>query len=160
MLKSIFFQLPIMIIAIAMIFATGCQQAGPANLSEADIEAIKVSDKAWQEHALANDWEALASLYAENAMYMAPNQSAIIGRDNLQSYMESQPPTTAVEIVTHEIDGSGDFAFSRGTYTQTFSQEGMDPITDSGKYLAILKKQEDGSWLIIRDIFNSDLPLE
>jgi ketosteroid isomerase-like protein len=38
--------------------------------------------------------------------------------------------------------------------------EGMEqPITDSGKYLVLLSKQADGSWLISAVIWNSDMPL-
>ena len=33
------------------------------------------------------------------------------------------------------------------------------PIQDHGKFIEIRRKQPDGSWLISRDIFNSDLPL-
>jgi ketosteroid isomerase-like protein len=30
---------------------------------------------------------------------------------------------------------------------------------DRGKYLEVYKKQSDGTWKVIRDMFNSDLPL-
>ena len=34
-----------------------------------------------------------------------------------------------------------------------------EPINDTGKYIEIWRKQADGSWRVIRDIFNSDLPV-
>jgi uncharacterized protein (TIGR02246 family) len=150
------FQTCIAITAVVLLFITGCQPSESAALLEEDRAAIEASDKAWEEHALANDWAALAALYAEDAMYMAPGESPVEGRDNIQKWFESQPPTIACEIRTVEIDGQGDFAFTRGTYTTTFSPEGMDPITDTGKYLAVCRKQADGTWLISRDIYNSD----
>jgi len=33
------------------------------------------------------------------------------------------------------------------------------PIEDRGKYLTIWRKQADGSWMVHRGTFNSDLPL-
>jgi hypothetical protein len=33
-----------------------------------------------------------------------------------------------------------------------------NPIRDRGKYIEIRRRQEDGSWLISRDIFNSNQP--
>ena len=33
-----------------------------------------------------------------------------------------------------------------------------NPVTDRGKYVVVWKKQPDGSWKAISDIFNSDLP--
>ena len=156
MLKKNLFQTSIVVAATVMLCIIGCQPSGPTALSEEDRAAIEASDKAWEEHSLANDWAALAALYTEDAMYMPPGESPIEGRDNIQAYFESQPPTIACEIRTVEIDGHGDFAFTRGTYTTTFSVEGMDPVTDSGKYLAVCRKQADGTWLISRDIYNSD----
>jgi ketosteroid isomerase-like protein len=32
------------------------------------------------------------------------------------------------------------------------------PINDRGKYLAVWKKQPDGTWKCVMDIWNSDLP--
>jgi ketosteroid isomerase-like protein len=32
-------------------------------------------------------------------------------------------------------------------------------MPDSGKYIEIWRKQSDGTWKLVRDIFNSDLPL-
>jgi ketosteroid isomerase-like protein len=34
-----------------------------------------------------------------------------------------------------------------------------EPFQESGKYVVILQKQPDGSWLVVVDIWNSDLPL-
>jgi hypothetical protein len=34
-----------------------------------------------------------------------------------------------------------------------------EPIQDIGKFITILQKQQNNSWLIALDIFNSDLPL-
>jgi ketosteroid isomerase-like protein len=31
-------------------------------------------------------------------------------------------------------------------------------MTDRGKYLAVWKKQADGSWKCVADMFNTDLP--
>ncbi len=58
-----------------------------------------------------------------------------------------------------EIAGRGDLAYVRGTYKLKIVLEGHDPIPDTGKYIEIRKKQADGSWLLYRDIFNSDVPL-
>jgi ketosteroid isomerase-like protein len=32
------------------------------------------------------------------------------------------------------------------------------PATDKGKYVTVFKKQADGSWKVVADIFNSDGP--
>jgi ketosteroid isomerase-like protein len=40
----------------------------------------------------------------------------------------------------------------------TMNPPGAPPITDSGKYLEVFRKQADGSWKNARDAFSSNLP--
>ena len=53
---------------------------------------------------------------------------------------------------------AGDLAYVSGTYEETMTDASRKPGKDRGKYLAIFKKQADGTWKCIRDIWNSDLP--
>jgi ketosteroid isomerase-like protein len=57
-----------------------------------------------------------------------------------------------------EVAASGDLAYDQGTYTMTGPGPDGKPITDKGKYLAVVKKQADGSWKVAEDMWNSDLP--
>ncbi len=134
-----------------------CQAYGPATLSEADIEAIGATTQDWQAAGRANDWAAVAALYTEDAVLMPPNAPAVTGPANIQAYFGSLPPMGALDLADVEIDGVGDWAFVRGTYSLTMAVEGMEPIADSGTYLEICRKQADGTWLIYRDIYNSDV---
>jgi hypothetical protein len=54
--------------------------------------------------------------------------------------------------------GAADAAWEK-TYEQTFTDPKGQPVTDRGKYVSIWRKQADGWWKVVQDIFNSDLPL-
>jgi ketosteroid isomerase-like protein len=56
-----------------------------------------------------------------------------------------------------EVAKSGDLGWSTGTYILSTSVSGP-AANDRGKYVVVWKKQQDGSWKCIADIFNSDLP--
>ena len=72
--------------------------------------------------------------------------------------MRAFPRVTRAEFHVEEIDGYGDIAYVTGRYAMTLQPEGAPgPIDDRGKYIEIRRKQADGSWLLARDIFNSDL---
>ena len=138
---------------------TACQpQPGP--WSEEEVAAIRNTHAAYHEVALDKDWDAVVTYYTTDAVIMPPNQPAVHGRDAIRDWYASFPPVTEVELPIVEIDGRGDIAYVRGTYALTMVIEGApEPITDTGKNLAIWRKQEDGSWKIAVDTFNSDLPL-
>ncbi len=99
------------------------------------------------------------SFYAENGMVMPPNEPARTGRSEIQASlgafmaMKAQLTVTPVDVVAN-----GAIAIDRGTYTVTFTPPGATaPVTDNGKYLAHWHLI-DGKWLMVADIWNSDLP--
>ncbi len=135
------------------------EAAEPAGLSAEDLAAHEATTQAWVDAVLAADWDALGATYTEDAVLMPPNSEPVEGRAAIQAFLAAWPPITNAELHPIELDGEGDLAYIRGAYTLTLAPEGADPIDDSGKYIEIRRKQADGSWLLSRDIFNSDLPL-
>ena len=53
---------------------------------------------------------------------------------------------------------SGDLGYTSGTYIWTFKDASGKPVSDKGKYLTVWRKQADGSWKVLFDMFNTDLP--
>jgi uncharacterized protein (TIGR02246 family) len=129
-------------------------------LCEAGEAAIRDAHAAYHEAALAKDWDAVVTYYTTDAVIMPPNQPTVQGRDAIRDWYASFPPVSEVELPIVELDGWGDIAYARGTYSLTMVIEGApEPIMDMGKNLAIWRKQPDGSWKIAVDTFNSDLPI-
>ncbi|UCC48290.1 MAG: DUF4440 domain-containing protein [Gemmatimonadota bacterium] len=137
------------------------QQAGP--LSEEDVAAIRAITEAYAQVALAGDVAALTAFYSEDAVLMPPNEPALEGRAAIQAWNEAQAALGTLTEATFtpvQIDGRGDLAFVRGTFSMTMTPEGaLEPIQITGKYIEIKRKQADGSWLCVVDIWNSDHPL-
>ena len=58
-----------------------------------------------------------------------------------------------------ELEVSDDWAFSRGNYTLALTLKNGGPGTHfDGKWLDILKKQDDGSWKLYIDCVNDNAP--
>jgi ketosteroid isomerase-like protein len=57
-----------------------------------------------------------------------------------------------------EVSRSGDLAYTQGAYLLTAPDAKGKPMTDHGKTLEIWKKQADGSWKCIADMWSSNLP--
>ncbi len=128
-----------------------------APLSEADIAAIRAISEAFPGHMQSRDFDALGSLYTEDAVLMPHGSPGVTGRAAIGEFMADFPPITRFDLNVDEIDGAGDVAFVRGTYTMVVEPEGApEPVEMVGKYIEVRARQEDGSWPISRDIFNGD----
>jgi ketosteroid isomerase-like protein len=64
------------------------------------------------------------------------------------------------ELVCVTEAQSGDLGYTQGTETYTITDPKTGkPMSDRGKWLTIRKKQADGTWKIVQDAWNSDMPL-
>lgn len=140
----------------------GCRSSVPAGLSDADKAAIrKVAGEVVSiSNAPTKDWDAYTRTdYTEDAVILPPNTPAVEGWDPIKSYILTEGTEVDFKVDMLEIEGRGDLAYVRGTYSETVTRPGADtPTKDTGKYIEIWRKQPDGSWKVIRDIWNSDLP--
>lgn len=78
-------------------------------------------------------------------------------RAAIRAHFAAFPPLQDLKLEAVEIDGDGDLAYVRGQYTMTNLIEGADPVQDKGKFLEMRRKQKDGTWLYIQDMYSSDL---
>jgi len=150
--------LPVMLIVVA-----ACQEPGVAPLTDEDIAALGALRAAYVQGALSGDADAQAAQFAEDAIYYPPDTPALQGRAAIRAAAAAEAPGMTVQdftITSLEVDGYGDLAFDRGTWTDTIVIEGMaEAITMTGSYIAIARKQADGSWLWTSCIAGTDAPM-
>jgi ketosteroid isomerase-like protein len=148
------------IAAALLVGLTACQPAAPAGLSDADLAAIKALDDNFTTMAMAGDFAGLVkAFYTDDAVFMAPNAPAATGHAEIEALLRTFPPMSNFTIQSDEVVGVGDLAYSRNHYSLTMTPPGGAAFMDSGKSMVILRKQADGSWKFVRDMFNSDIPL-
>jgi ketosteroid isomerase-like protein len=103
----------------------------------------------------------MVSYFTEDAIRMPFNAPAERGREMIRAHFDAVDSITQWTIHESDVGGTGDVAYLRNTYTVTGFLGGMpDGVTYTGKSLAVLRRQPDGSWLFAMDIWNSDAPLE
>jgi uncharacterized protein (TIGR02246 family) len=142
----------------------GAESAATAapGLSAEDEAAIRAVDAEWSRAATAGDADALSAIYASDATLMPPNEPPAKGEAMKKYNAEMLKAFSGpIELTTTSVEGRGDLAFAVGTYraTMTPRKPGAKPLpTEEGKYVEVMKKQPDGSWKIIYDIWNSNAP--
>ena len=129
-----------------------------APLSDADTASIHTVHDQFSAAVLRQDFDAVAALYAEDAVLLPPNEPAVHGRAAIRRWTAAVPRVTRIVLQVDDVDGRADVAYMRGTFAMTLEPEGAPPVSVAGKYVEILKKQPDGAWRFAVDIFNSDTP--
>ncbi len=141
-------RLPAFLLIVAL---TGCQQSSSsAELSAADIAAIRATSERWQAAVRAGRWQDAASTFTEDAILRFPD-ATFEGRAAILKYFESTTPWSASRTLhIDEIRGRGDMAFVAGHSTITPDSGGAPVVV--GRYLDIRLRQADGTWLFYRDM--------
>ena len=155
--------LPRLAAVLALVFLSACQctmccgvEASEATLTPADRAAISANSAAWLKAVRAADWAAVAATYASDAMLLPPDQPAVSGREAIRQWFAAFPPLVSMDVEDTEVDGCCDVAWVRGTYRLAIAPPGAGTIHETGKYVEIRRRQADGSWLKLRDMYSSD----
>ena len=96
------------------------------------------------------DADALADLYADDAMLLPPDHEPIRGRRAIGEFWR-QGTDEGLQVTTLTVEVDGDLGYLVGRYKLPPTKE--EPA-DSGKYVMCLKRQRDGSWKLTADIWN------
>ena len=134
------------------------------SLTAADIAGIRSADSAFMAAANAGDAGQIAEVYAEDGSLLAPNLPPQKGRDAVRAFWGGflDAYTVRFEVASDTIEGRGDLAYNQGHYrfTAVPKAKGVPGIADEGKFLEILKKQRDGKWKYVVDMYSSNLALQ
>jgi len=122
-----------------------------------ESEDFAASAKAWEDGYNAKDAAAVAALYAEDGTIMPPHAAMATGREAIEAYLKTDiaaaPGKLTITYVGSET--SGNLAYSHGTFSIA---DETGKTVDSGKWIEVRKKV-NGKWMILYDIWNSDLPM-
>lgn len=155
--------LPCLSVSLLSFFAVPAAWSQGSKADSAAIEkALRDLDAKCAAAAGAKNVEQVASFYAENALVMPPNAPSATTKAAIRKEWETLLKTPGLTIswkpTRVEVAQSGDLASTTGTYELAINDPSSKPVKDAGKYLAVWKTQADGTWKIVLDMWNSDLP--
>ncbi|MXW01130.1 MAG: SgcJ/EcaC family oxidoreductase [Holophagales bacterium] len=157
-----------LVLSAVLVLAAGCA-APPVEEPTPEVDPVAENEAALNE-LLAKylqavnrgDADGLAVLYTEDAVRINANSRPIEGRDAIRLFAAADYADNDWDIQLHvdESDYSGNMAFVRGTYAITLSskEDGSVVYQEAGKWMDLMRRGEDGSWLIAREMSNRDHP--
>lgn len=126
------------------------------------MQAIRAADTALQKAVADKDLERIVSFYAEEAVMLPTAEPIVVGKSAIREewqHILSIPRFQNNSSLTRiDVSSSGDMAYSMGTYVATMLGEAGNSATEPGKWLSVWKRQADGSWRIVVDTYNTDIP--
>jgi ketosteroid isomerase-like protein len=146
-------------LCLAVAGCGGLEADGPP--PQEDLAAIAEFNQRYLQSINDGDIDTLSSLTTEDHIMMPPNRPPLIGKEandaangRVFEQFDIDETWTPVETVV-----AGDWAYQRGTFTVAATPKaGGETRNTSGNFLRIYRRQPDGSWRMIRDMFNSDQP--
>jgi uncharacterized protein (TIGR02246 family) len=125
---------------------------------DANAKALAKLDDDWSAAAATRDAAKVASFYAEDALAYPPNEPVAVGRAAAQKVWAAYfaDPSFRISWKTTHAEVNGDLGFTSGTYEDSFKGPDGKLVEEKGKYLCVWKKQKDGSWKAIHDMWNAD----
>jgi uncharacterized protein (TIGR02246 family) len=126
-----------------------------------DEAAIKATAEEWGKAIEDKNLDQTLSYYAADAWVYPQNAPVAKTADQRRSVWAAffaTPGASDMEgnIMRVEVARSGDLAVEYGTFAMTMNNKKGKPITEDEKYVTTWKKQADGKWKAIADIWNTD----
>lgn len=157
----------IVVLLAALGTAGGCSESTRASgsdraeLTAGDRQAIKALASHYSNRALAGDFQEWIQLFHPDAVRMNPGQPSLEGRESIRRWVDSADfSVRAHEMSPMEVEGTRDIAYVRGIYRSELSivADGEEmTVPDEGSWLAVVRRDDSGTWRFYRFMSNSDL---
>ncbi len=126
------------------------------------VDAVQAADAAWLKAYDTKDVDKSVAFFDEQGSMLVPNAPIATGKKAIAKLTASGFALQDYKLTWHPdkagVARSGDLGYTSGTYEWSFKDASGKAVSDKGKYLIVWKKQADGSWKVLFDMNNSDLP--
>jgi ketosteroid isomerase-like protein len=139
---------PVVLVLIALL--AGCADAPPADAFP------QAAADGWLGSFNGGDVAGLALMYSADAEILPPDEPVYAGPEEIQRFWEGYGPgQVRIEVGDVESRRIGELWFREGAYKAEFPDEGEPRV---GKFIE-LWKQENGNWLMYRQMWNRNAPI-
>jgi ketosteroid isomerase-like protein len=117
--------------------------------------------EAWSKDLHAKQLEAILKFYTPDAVFLQPAGERITGAAALRTLFQNIMAAFDSNLSLHSqnLETSGDLAFDSGDFQESLTAIATGAkITSKGSYIIIFKRQPDGSWQIIQQVFTGTPP--
>ncbi|WP_296719902.1 nuclear transport factor 2 family protein [Erythrobacter sp.] len=134
-----------------------CSRAdAPPPVGEAAYASLVAAGQRWKELYEAGNWQALRSLYADDAVLMTQASPKITGADAIVQFLGrlgQAGGSAVIDFAPEEATADGGYGFVTAKYRMDVTLPGQPASTVVGRSMLVYK-WVDGRWLLWRDMDN------
>ncbi len=124
----------------------------PKTDAEAERAALlKVESEFSKSAAARKSTDALLAHFADDVRLYRPDNFPAVGREAARALLALKPGSMTLQAAKSEVSRSGDVGYSYGAY-EFKAADGK--TSEEGNYLRIWKKQSDGKWKVVLDLWD------
>lgn len=144
---------PVWIFYLALVCVSCAAACAPSVNVEQERNTLLALDREWSQ--ATKDMNKFISYYAPDATAHPQGMPSATGSAAIMDAFMKVSSTPGFSLqwtpVRADVSAAGDVGYTVGTYEMS-----MNGATEKGKYVAVWKKQADGTWKVKEDIFNAD----
>lgn len=128
------------------------------NDQQKEADKIMALSREWSKAAGSDSLEKTLSYWSEDAVCLFPDKATIKGKDSIRKMLLGTPPGTVVSWEPGEahVSEDGDMAYVIARNSFSISDSTGKITTIFNKSIEIWRRQKDGTWKCVVDMYNSD----
>lgn len=143
---------------LLLVFLTGCGESKIDTKTEG--ERLMQISRDWSKLAATDSVEKTLNYWAEDAVIMSPGQPPVKGKKAIREMIEATSKIPGFKISWEPLSvfmcESGDLAYMIERNKISVNDSAGNPITEYNKVVTIWRKESDGAWKNIVDMWNAD----
>ena len=147
---------------LALVIVAGCAAGASESMPEftpGDSAAVRASADKWVSTLLAKDFAGWGTSVTSDVVMYPPNSKPIVGREAGIAFVTAYPPMESFTISVDEVTGRGDVAYDRGTFSIRAKLPDGTTMSDSGSFVSVFRRQDDGGWQHSRVMWTTHAPM-
>lgn len=126
----------------------------------AEGEKLMQISREWSNVASTGDIDSLLSYWADDAVMMPPGQPPLKGKEAIRSFVEESGQIPGFEVswepVSAHVSKDGSMAYLIENNRIAYNDSLGNQVVEYNKVVTVWRKNEDGSWKNVIDMWNSD----